>query len=327
MNKALSGPQYKIWKFPLHHLMGDLTAERLPSGKCALLCQGGGGKGAWQAGVIKGLSNAGIDFVHFSGTSIGALNATFAYADKIDAMESLWKVADSDNVFRILKWPVFRNGLYSDSFLREVVLENFPDNILEARSSGRHLHIWVTDLSRNTSRMIIYGSRRDSPFQDFLVASCSIPGVFPCQNICDGMGTKGRYSDGGIVANNPVRPEFIQSESGLAGLKFVVDICPLTSEEVPDTSVLAGTINAAMNEQVRMGLKFAQHVVETSTPKFSPKIKFYVIQPSKKLSSHLRQFTPETCQEDFTLGLHDAGEFLGNPHLCDITALNFEPVL
>lgn len=63
-----------------------------------LFLQGGGAKGAFQAGVIYGLYEKGIDFNIISGTSIGAINSYFIYTNNIEKLREVWTTIDIDNI-------------------------------------------------------------------------------------------------------------------------------------------------------------------------------------------------------------------------------------
>jgi len=56
----------------------------------ALVLSGGGALGAFEAGAIKALYDSGSKFDLICGTSIGAINASFAAQDKISELTSLW---------------------------------------------------------------------------------------------------------------------------------------------------------------------------------------------------------------------------------------------
>lgn len=60
--------------------------------KLGLCLEGGGAKGSYQAGVIKGLHDGGIrDFHTITGTSIGAVNGYFLFTGNIQKLEDMWK--------------------------------------------------------------------------------------------------------------------------------------------------------------------------------------------------------------------------------------------
>lgn len=56
-----------------------------------LYLQGGGAKGAFQAGVIYGLYERGIEFDVIAGISIGAINSYFILKDSLEEMKNLWQ--------------------------------------------------------------------------------------------------------------------------------------------------------------------------------------------------------------------------------------------
>ncbi|MBS4538894.1 patatin-like phospholipase family protein [Clostridium sp. D2Q-11] len=75
-----------------------------------LYLQGGGAKGAFQAGVLYGLKKRGIEFNVISGTSIGAINGYFVYTEKIETMKKTWITVDEDALKdQIIKDKVIEN--------------------------------------------------------------------------------------------------------------------------------------------------------------------------------------------------------------------------
>ncbi len=59
--------------------------------RIGLCLSGGGAKGAFQAGVIKGLYDNGISkFDAISGTSIGAVNGYYVFTDNVEKLEQMW---------------------------------------------------------------------------------------------------------------------------------------------------------------------------------------------------------------------------------------------
>ncbi len=56
--------------------------------------QGGGAKGAFQAGVIYRLYEKGLSFNVLSGTSIGAINSYFIYTDNLEKLKNIWTNID-----------------------------------------------------------------------------------------------------------------------------------------------------------------------------------------------------------------------------------------
>lgn len=61
-----------------------------------IFLQGGGGKGAYQAGVISALSDLGINMDVICGTSIGAVNGYFVYSGNEDKLKDYWLSLKAD---------------------------------------------------------------------------------------------------------------------------------------------------------------------------------------------------------------------------------------
>jgi NTE family protein len=80
------------------------TAQNLPFEVVALVLQGGGALGAYQAGVYEALSEAGIEPNWIAGISIGAINAAIiagnASNDRVDRLRKFWTQVTSDG-----PWP------------------------------------------------------------------------------------------------------------------------------------------------------------------------------------------------------------------------------
>ena len=60
--------------------------------KIGICLSGGGARGAYQIGALKALEDLGIlqQTIAFSGSSIGAINATFAVASSLDVAKEIW---------------------------------------------------------------------------------------------------------------------------------------------------------------------------------------------------------------------------------------------
>ncbi len=68
--------------------------------KYALSLEGGGFRGAYQAGVIYALYESGMRFSAVCGTSVGSLNGALVAMDRIEEMKKLWLEFDVKNVFK-----------------------------------------------------------------------------------------------------------------------------------------------------------------------------------------------------------------------------------
>lgn len=168
----------------------------------AYVLGGGGVLGSTQVGMVRALAEAGVRPDLVLGTSIGALNGAFVAADPgvegAHRLTEVWEAVVRDGVF--LENPVrqaarvarYRTHLLSNAPLRHVVDRYLPVAAIEdlevpfqcvaacIEDAGSH---WFTD----------------GPVTQAVVASCSVPGLFPPVVI------EGRhYLDGGLVHSIPV---------------------------------------------------------------------------------------------------------------------------
>jgi NTE family protein len=86
------------------------TAQRhLPFECVALVLQGGGALGAYQAGVYEALSEAGIHPDRIAGVSIGAINASIIAGNpensRVDRLRKFWTEVTADGL-----WPWLGNA-------------------------------------------------------------------------------------------------------------------------------------------------------------------------------------------------------------------------
>ena len=191
-----------------------------------LAISGGGANGAYGAGTLVGWTKAGNrpEFDIVTGVSTGALTAPFAFLGP-DWDQRLTQAYTSAAAGKILKRRgldiFFRPGFYNTEALRDLVEKYVDPPLLYAvsveQAKGRRLLIATTNL--DTEQTVIWdmgaiASRGDEAalklFQDVLVASASIPGVFPPTLIeVDGKGRKlsEMHVDGGVTIPFFVAPE------------------------------------------------------------------------------------------------------------------------
>ena len=81
------------------------TLKALPYHVVALVLQGGGALGAYQAGVYEGLHEAGIRPNWVAGISIGALNAAIIAgspeSERVDRLREFWETICAHSI----EWP------------------------------------------------------------------------------------------------------------------------------------------------------------------------------------------------------------------------------
>lgn len=91
--------------------------------KVALVLQGGGALGSYQAGVYEGLEEAGIHPNWIAGISIGALNTAIiagnAPENRVKALKEFWKTICTPSLFPFINHS-FILGSYFDDFVRQL---------------------------------------------------------------------------------------------------------------------------------------------------------------------------------------------------------------
>ncbi|MFT4252253.1 MAG: patatin-like phospholipase family protein [Caulobacter sp.] len=191
-----------------------------------LALSGGGSNGAYGAGVITGWTKTGQrpEFDIVTGVSTGALTAPFAFLGPTWD-ERLTEVYTGSAADRILQprglGVLFHPSFYDSGALRGLVEKYADANMMQAiaaeHARGRRLLIATTNL--DTEETVIWdmgaiASKGDEAsrklFQDVLVASASIPGVFPPALIqVEGHGRRlsEMHVDGGVTIPFFVAPE------------------------------------------------------------------------------------------------------------------------
>ncbi len=179
--------------------------------KVGLALSGGGARGFAHFGVLKALEELEIEVNVISGTSAGAIVASF-YACGY-SVEEAKAVVSKTNLFKLV-WPAFSwRGLFSMNRSEEVFRKQFvKDNFSEARIP---LHIVATNL--NSGRPHVF---TEGPLVKPMMASCCIPFVFAPVNINGQI-----YVDGGLTNNLPV-----ESIRDMCDVLIGVNVSPVLQE-------------------------------------------------------------------------------------------------
>jgi NTE family protein len=200
-------------------------------GKAGLVFGGGGGKGAYQAGVWSALDALGLSarIEGVSGASVGALNAAMLAAGNLALARAAWGSVSEDAV--LTRNNHSYNGWFSNEGLKDL-LQRFVDydalslsripcyavasriktpgwlySLVQRYSAGSLTHklisaAFILLLKRTASAQ--YFDVRAYPKEEMqllLLASSAIPLVFP--DIIIGGDV---YVDGGLVDNEPILP-------------------------------------------------------------------------------------------------------------------------
>jgi Patatin-like phospholipase len=172
-----------------------LRAQRAGQPVNILALSGGGADGAFGAGALVGLTRSASrpQFSVVTGVSAGALIAPYAFLGS-DWDDQLVEVYTSGRAEQLLQsrglGALFGSSVYSGTPLKDLVHRYATDELIQAVAhealSGRLLLVATTDV--NTGEPVVWdlgsiamngGSGARALFRDVLVASASVPGLFP----------------------------------------------------------------------------------------------------------------------------------------------------
>ena len=192
---------------------------------------GGGGKGSYQLGVWKALKSLGkdLEIKAVSGASIGALNAAYFTAGAFDVAEKKWKSIKNSDFLHVSSATgycerdkfveIIRSSLDFDAlkfseircFINIAKVQEYsylPDGLI---GLGKDYLSYpsVSAIKEAVNRSVqemeaeyieINKLEKDKIIQ-LLLASSAMPVVYPAVNM-----NGGKYIDGGMVDNVPIRP-------------------------------------------------------------------------------------------------------------------------
>ncbi len=201
-----------------------------------LALSSGGLYGAYSTGFLAGWAKTGTrpEFDTVTGVSVGSLIAPYAFlgADYDGVAMSLHTGVRAEDVFRIRAWVTipFKDAVASSAPLKRLIESQITGELLrriaEEHAKGRRLYVATTNLS--TRRLVIWdmGVIAGLPngavlFRDVLLASCSVPGMFPPVPFVvtaeDGQPVTELHSDGGITAQIFVPSQVFRAAVGKVG--------------------------------------------------------------------------------------------------------------
>jgi predicted acylesterase/phospholipase RssA len=253
-----------------------------------LALSGGGAAGAFGAGAVAGLTRSGArpDFRVVTGVSVGALIAPYAFLGS--AWDGRLVDAFSSDAGQHLLQPrglgvIFGSSLYSGTPLKHLIDAHVSDTMIEAvareADRGRLLLVATTDVA--TGEPVVWdmgaiakygGPAARILFRDVLVASASVPGIFPPVVIHleeDGAPRDEVHVDGGTTLPFFVPEAFVQaSESRGAPRPSVYVIVDGPLSEMTGTrrltahAILARSIRSGLNQLMLTTLELTEATTE-----------------------------------------------------------------
>jgi len=179
--------------------------------KNALVLSGGGGRGAYHVGVLRFLEEHEWLPDIVAGTSIGAVNgAAIASGHNSHSLWALWQRLTTSQVQKP-GWNLMDGNFLLDTApLRKTLQKEGWVKFDRINSDEAAVHLRVTATELNTGHLHVFGNsddvypgkmRREQIKLEHIIASCSIPIVYPATQLNEGL-----YWDGATVANTPLGP-------------------------------------------------------------------------------------------------------------------------
>ena len=274
--------------------------------KRALVLSGGGGRGAYECGVYKYLEEADLTPDVLVGTSIGAINAAaIASGSRAEDLEAAWLATRTQDIQRFWRWRPWRS-IYDTSPWRET-LHNFIDFDALGRTDKQLL---VTATEIETGQLRIFDNYETTLTVDHILASCSIPLVYPWTKVGEH-----HYWDGAVMANTPLAGAI---DAGADEI-LVVLLSPVGEQYIEPprwpwralTVVLDLALSATYENDVKQ-LETVNQLVQAQLNDKHRYVKCDVITPSQETSLlRIIRYDPDVSRELIELGYEDAQRKLG----------------
>jgi predicted acylesterase/phospholipase RssA len=266
-------------------IVAEIAAQQKAAGNASekrnfLAVSGGGSNGAFGAGLLFGWTASGKrpEFAVVTGVSTGSLIAPFAFLGPPydDSLKEAYTQVSAEDIFE--KKGVFRvlrgaASVADSSPLRRLVARYVTDQMLaditREHKRGRRLLVGTTNL--DAERPVVWDigaiassgvAGRKQLIQDILVASASVPGLFPpvkIKVVADGMTFDEMHVDGGtsnqafmFPSNFSVRQTDKKlNRAGVDRTLYVVRNGKVTPEFSKVTPRLAAIVSKSMNSLIK----------------------------------------------------------------------------
>jgi NTE family protein len=224
----------------------DVAGEAVSSLlKRALVLSGGGGRGAFECGVIEKLAELGWHPDVLVGTSIGAMNAAVLAIGGSEAVEAMWHELPSRRMHRLVRLPPWHSILDRPEWKK--VLEDFaPQGKLDQVTKPLYMVTTNTKIGHPliyTNAQSPQGKERlyqhvDAIQHAHILASSAIPYVYPKVTIEPPGGSASDDSkidhwDGAVMYNSPLQPAV---HSGADQIMIVL-LAPYHDQYEPDAAL------------------------------------------------------------------------------------------
>ena len=168
----------------------------------AFVLGGGGVLGATQIGMLRALLECGVSPDLVVGASVGALNGAVIAADpslaSVESLSDLWTDLASSGIFsdspfsQAARLVRHRTHLHDAGPLRRLLQQRLPVTRIEHLPT--RFQCVAASIERAAAHWFV-----DGPIADAVIASCSVPGLFPPAHVGEE-----HFFDGGLVHSIPV---------------------------------------------------------------------------------------------------------------------------
>lgn len=292
-----------------------------PNNKCFILAlEGGGDKGAYQAGVIKGLiDNLPTDLTQYdivTGISVGALNgAGFSLfdigkeSDAADYILNVWRnIQGKSDIFQNwmlgpLEGLFLKSGIYDTSPLKDLL-----KHLTNEKTLKRKFIVGSTNIANGTFQTWDekYLNISTDNLINVIMASSAYPVIFP-NRVVDNI----TYIDGGVKVNVDIFSGIDKClDMGYSFEDIIVDVILCSkSDMLPEVDVSTlHPVQILIRLLEIYGYDNSMRDIEDITMDF-PKVNLrYLVAPSIKLPSSLipLTFSPEEIEKMIETGIEDA---------------------
>ena len=221
--------------------------------KIGLALGGGGARGIAHIGVLKALEESDICVSYISGTSIGALVASYyAFGKNLDDIKEIGKDL---NFTSVIGFSLHKKGLFSTKSIENMIIKDLGNVNIE--DSKIPLSICTTDISTGEQVILTHGNLAKA-----VCASTAIPGVFIPIEL-----NNRTLIDGGISENVPIS---LLDKMG-AGITIGINLNGNDGYSAPTDmiTIMGNAIDIAIDLRTKDQLRKADFVISLDLEKYS----------------------------------------------------------
>lgn len=224
--------------------------------KIGLVLPGGGGKGAYQIGVMKALEKLGIKkhIKYISGCSIGSLNSLLFMQGDLNIAQEVWENISSEKILPVDNLELIKKGFFLSlgsknlNFVRKYIPRALAqgnlsrDGLMEI--ADKYLSIEkikecniisyasCADIETLNPKYFKYNGSDKERIKKIFLATSAIPSIYEPEKI-DGK----LYVDGGIADNIPIQPLYGEG-CDIIIIAYLNKEFTINKEDYPNTRII-----------------------------------------------------------------------------------------